>query len=70
MRWHRRRTERPDLSPEHVEARKALTKATKDLKRTESSNTEIIRTAEEARDYGRRNNFTEMIRAALHGAGN
>jgi hypothetical protein len=69
VRWHRRRTERPE-PPEHAEAQKALHKARKDLKRTESSNTEIIRTAEEAKDYGRRNNFTELIREALHGAGN
>jgi hypothetical protein len=67
--WWRRRTEGPDLSPEHVEARKALTKAKKDLHQTQASNTEILRIAEEAKDYGRRNNFTEMIRAALQGAG-
>jgi hypothetical protein len=69
MRWRRRRTEGPDLSPEHVEARKALHKAKRDLKKTEISNTEILRIAEEAKDYGRRNNFTELLREAFHGAG-
>lgn len=63
MPWRRRRI---DTSEDHAEARKALHKARKDLKITEERNEEIVSVAEEVRQYGVRNSFTEMIEKALH----
>jgi hypothetical protein len=73
MRWRRRRDESPEStnpSPQHVEAQKALSKAEEDLSETQTRNSEIIRVAQTAKAYGRRNNFTEMIAKALQGTGN
>lgn len=69
MHWRRRKNDAPGTSDDHVEARKALHKAKKDLKSTEDRNAEIISVAEEVRRYGVRNSFTEMIDRALHGTG-
>jgi phosphoglycerate-specific signal transduction histidine kinase len=67
MRWHRhRKTDRTTLE-EHTEAHQALHKAEEDLDEARDRNQEIVIVVKKVTEYGRRNNFTEMISEALRG---
>jgi hypothetical protein len=70
MLWHRHRKTDRETIEEHVEAHKALHKAEDDLDEAKGRNQEIVSVVEVAKDYHRRNNFTEMVAKALHGTGN
>jgi hypothetical protein len=67
MFWRRhRKTDRSTLE-EHTEAHKALHKAEDDLGQAQDRNQEITVVVKKVTEYGRRNNFTEMISEALRG---
>lgn len=67
MLWRRHRKTDRETIEEHVEAHQALHKAEDDLDEAKGRNQEITVVVKKVTEYGRRNNFTEMISEALRG---
>lgn len=72
MRWHLRRknsdTAPSDTAGQH-RADEALDESAQELRKATGEHPVIIREAEKLIDAGRRNNFADLIKEALGGAG-
>lgn len=68
MTWRRRKTKAPCVTPETIEARKALSKAEKDLSETRERVAEVNEITQPLKIYAERNNFAALIAEAMGGS--